>query len=136
MKFKLEIIKNLKKFKFKNFKEQSGTLTPLYVGDHLPNNFKLKRLFFVYGKKKYLRADHAHKKCSQIIFPVIGKVKITTFFKKRKKIFFLDQKKGTALTVPIHAWIRIKFFKDNDCILTACNYKYDKKNIFQILKHF
>lgn len=113
--------------KFKNFREKSGTLTPFYVGKHLPNNFKLKRFFFLYGKKKYLRADHAHKKCSQIIIPIFGKIKITTYFNKKKKIFILNPKNEKALFVPIHTWIRLKFFRNDDCILTACNYKYDKK---------
>ena len=113
--------------KFNNFTEKSGTLTPFYVGKHLPKSFKLQRFFFLYGKKKHLRANHAHKKCSQIIFPIIGKIKITTFFKNQKKNFLISKKKKTALIIPIHTWILIKFFKDNDCILTACNYKYDKK---------
>lgn len=113
--------------KFNNFKEKSGTLTPFYLGKHWPKNFKLKRFFFLYGKKKYLRADHAHKKCSQIIFPIKGKILIDTFFNKKKKIFLIDPKKGDALIVPVYTWIRIKFLRDDDCLLTACNYKYDKR---------
>ena len=78
--------------KFKSFKEKSGTLIPFYMGKHLPKNFILKRFFFLYGKKKFLRADHAHKKCTQILIPIIGKIKITTYFNKKKKIFKLDNK--------------------------------------------
>ena len=71
---------------YKSFAEKSGTLSPFYIGSHVPKNFKLKRFFFLYGKKKYLRADHAHKKCSQILIPIIGKVKVTTYYDKNKHL--------------------------------------------------
>ena len=112
---------------YKSFKEKSGCLIPFYIYKSFPKFFKLKRFFFVYGKKKYLRADHAHKKCSQIIIPVKGTTKITTYYKKRKKIFFLKTSKNKALFIPIHTWLNIKFYKNNDSILTLCNYLYDKK---------
>ena len=112
---------------YKSFKETSGSLIPFYINKNLLKSFKLKRFFFVYGKKKYLRADHAHKKCSQIIIPVKGTVKITTYYKKNKKIFFLVTKKNKALFIPVHTWLNIKFYKDNDSILTLCNYHYNKK---------
>ena len=54
-------------------------------------NFKVKRYFFLFGKKKYIRADHAHLKCSQIIIPINGKIKITTYRKNRKKIYILSR---------------------------------------------
>lgn len=122
-------MKNLKPnyIHYKSFKEKSGSLIPFYVDKSFPKSFKLKRFFFVYGKKKYLRADHAHKKCSQIIIPLKGTTKITTYYKKRKKLFFLKTSKNKALFIPIHTWLNIKFYKNNDSILTLCNYLYDKK---------
>ncbi len=122
--------------KFKSFKEKSGTLIPFYMGKHLPKNFILKRFFFLYGKKKFLRADHAHKKCTQILIPIIGKIKITTYFNKKKKIFKLDPKKGVALKISTHTWLNIKFNKNDDCLLTACNYKYDKKEYISDFRIF
>lgn len=122
-------MKNLKPdfINYKSFSEKSGTLVPFYINKSFPKFFKLKRIFLVYGKKNYLRADHAHKKCSQIIIPIKGNTKITTYHKKKKKIFFLKPSKNKALFVPIHTWLNIKFFKNNDSILTLCNYQYKKK---------
>ncbi len=122
--------------KYKFFKEKTGTLTPFYIGRQLLKNFNFKRFFFLYGKKKYLRADHAHKKCSQILIPIFGRVKVTTYFNKKKKIFLLDPKKGTALKIPVYTWLNIKFHKNDDCLLTACNYKYDKKEYISDFKVF
>ena len=41
---------------YKSFAEKSGTLSPFYIGSHIPKNFKLKRFFFLYGKKKIFKS--------------------------------------------------------------------------------
>lgn len=121
---------------FKSFSDKTGKLTPFYVSQHLPKGYKLRRFFFLFGKKNYLRADHAHKKCTQFIVPIVGKVKITTFNNKKKKIFILDHKKELGLIVPTYTWLNIKFYKNNDCLLTTCDYKYDKKEYISNFKVF
>ena len=60
-------------FRYSIYPEYNGSLIPFYTKKHFPKYFKLKRFFILYGKKKYFRADHAHKKCSQIIIPLRGK---------------------------------------------------------------
>ena len=90
----------------------------------------------MYGKKDYLRADHAHKKCYQIIIPINGQIKITTFFNKEKKIFLLNSKNNKLLFVPTYTWLRIKFYKNNDSLLTLCNFKYDKKEYINNFNEF
>ena len=68
--------------KSKTYSDKTGSLIPYYKKNSL-KNFNIKRFFFVYGKKKYFRADHAHKKCNQILIPVAGKI----------EVFILNQKK-------------------------------------------
>ena len=72
-------IKNSKKFS-----DITGDLIPFYK-DKLLENFNIKRFFFVYGNKKYFRADHAHKKCNQILIPINGKIEVTITTLKNKK---------------------------------------------------
>ena len=122
--------------KFKSFKDITGQLIPFYSNKHFPKNFVFKRIFFLYGKKKYLRADHAHKKCTQIIIPILGKIKVKKYKNNRKKIFNLSPSNKKALLVPVFTWLNIKFFKDNDCLLTICNYKYDKKEYISNFNDF
>ena len=79
--------------KFKEYNSNNGCLTPFYTNNHF-NKFNIKRFFFIYGIKNKLRADHAHKKCNQIIIPVKGSAKIEIITKqKKKKIFFISKKK-------------------------------------------
>lgn len=127
---------NLKTFKFNRYPENSGELVPFYTQNFEKMNFKVKRFFFLFGKKKYIRADHAHLKCSQIIIPINGKIKITTYRKNRKKIYILSRFKKEALFIPNLTWIRINFLRDNDCLLTLCNYKYDKKEYINSFDKF
>ena len=87
-------------------------------------------------KKKFIRADHAHLKCDQIIIPIKGKIKIITYRKKKKKIYILSRLKKEALFVPTLTWVRINFLKDDDCLLTLCNYKYDKKEYISSFEKF
>ena len=123
-------------FKYKIFPDFSGTLIPFYINNSFPKKFLLKRFFLLYGKSKYFRADHAHTKCSQIIVPLKGSIKIKITSKSKNKIFFLSTKKNNALFVPPYNWITIFFKNNNDSLLTLCNYKYDKKEYILELDKF
>ena len=76
------------KKKIKKFKKKSGTLIPFSFKKDFP--IKSKRIFFISGKKNFVRGDHAHKKCSQYLFPILGKFQITSISKTGKKIFTLN----------------------------------------------
>ena len=126
----------LKIKKSKKFSDITGDLIPFYK-DKLLENFNIKRFFFVYGNKKYFRADHAHKKCNQILIPVNGKteVSITTLENKKKK-FLLNLKNNNFLFVPKFHWIKLKFLEKKSILLTLCDYKYDKKEYIQSKSKF
>ena len=121
----------LKTLNFKSYKDKSGELIPFYSNKHF-NNFRIKRFFFIYGNLKYPRADHAHKKCNQILIPIKGKMilKVTTISKK-KYIFVVSEKNKKYLILPKYHWIKILFKEKNSILLTLCDYKYDKKEYIQ-----
>ena len=117
--------------KFNRFTDITGSLVPFYKNKSL-NNFNIKRFFFIYGKKKYMRANHAHKKCNQILIPINGTIKIDIFnLKKKKKTFTLSQKNKNYLLVPSFHLMKIKFFQENAILLTLCDYKYNRKEYIQ-----
>ena len=127
---KLEIKKS------KTFSDKTGSLIPFYKSKTL-KEFNTIRFFFIYGNKKYYRANHAHKKCNQILIPVYGKIKVDIINKKGvNKKFILSHKKNNYLNVPKKNWIRIKFFTKDSILLTLCDYKYDKKEYIQSKKKF
>ena len=122
--------------KSKTYSDKTGSLIPYYKKKSL-KNFNIKRFFFVYGKKKYFRADHAHKKCNQILIPVAGKIEVFILNQKKiKKKFILSLENNKYLFVPKKHWIRLKFFKEDSILLTLCDHKYDKKEYIQSIKKF
>jgi len=127
-------MKTYKIFDFKKFKNISGELLPITFDKKFP--IKVKRIFFIYGKKKYKRGDHAHKKCSQVFYPLFGKAQITIQFKKNKKDIILDHKKNRAVLVPPKTWSDVKFLTKNAIILVLCDYKYDFNDYIESYEDF
>ena len=121
-------------FNFKKFTKKSGTLLPITFNNKFP--IKVKRIFIIYGKKKYLRGEHAHKKCSQVFFPIRGKIKINMKYKKTKKSVSLSHNGSKALLVPPSSWSRVEFLKNNSVVLVLTDYEYDVKDYIETYKEF
>ena len=121
-------------FNFKKFTKKSGTLLPISFNNKFP--IKVKRIFIIYGKKKYLRGDHAHKKCSQVFFPIKGKIKINMKYKKTKKSINLTHNNSKALLVPPRIWISVESLNSNSAVLVLTDYEYDVKDYIETYKEF
>ena len=127
-------MKSPKIINFKKFTKTSGKLLPITFNNKFPIN--VKRIFVIYGKKKYKRGDHAHKKCSQVFFAIKGKIKINMKYKNTNKSVFLDYNKSKALLVPPSIWSRVEFLKNNSVVLVLTDYEYDFKDYIETYKEF
>jgi UDP-2-acetamido-3-amino-2,3-dideoxy-glucuronate N-acetyltransferase len=124
----------MKKFTFKKFTKRSGSLIPFSLSKDVP--FKSKRIFLIYGKKNFVRGDHAHQKCKQFLVPIFGKmvVEYENRFKKFKNILDYKNKKGLLLNPK--TWCKIKF-KTNNCILMVfCDREYEFKDYIENYESF
>ena len=113
----------MKKIKIKNFKKKSGSLVPFSIKKSLP--FKIKRIFIIKGKKNFIRGDHAHKKCSQFLYPLVGKIKIYCITKKISKNIILDENKMEGYLLSPKTWCKIKFLSNSAILLVACDREYE-----------
>ena len=86
---------------------------------------KVKRVFFLYGKKNKIRGEHAHKKCSQFFIPIQGKFILNIKTPKTKKNFVLDHLSKNALLVPPKYWCGVKFINKNSILMVACDKYYN-----------
>ena len=127
-------MKSPKIFNFKKFTKTSGKLLPITFDNKFP--IKVKRIFFIYGKKNYIRGDHAHKKCSQVFFPIMGKIKINMKYKKTEKSINLSHNGSKALLVPPRIWSKVEFLKNNSVVLVLTDYEYDYKDYIETYKEF
>ena len=112
----------MKNRKFKIYKNDTGSLLPISLKKQIP--FKVKRIFIIYGKSGSKRADHAHHKCSQYLFPLFGSVNVTyqnkngNFF---KRLSFVNRE---GLLLKPKTWCKIKFLTKNAVLLVACDMEY------------
>ena len=127
-------MKQIKKFKLKDFKKNGGRLIAIPFNKKF--FFKVERIFYIYGKKFLKRGNHAHKKCSQVFYPLFGKFQIAIQSKKIKKIISLDSKKNKAILVHPKTWCHVKFLTKNAIILVLCDYKYDFKDYIESYEDF
>ena len=127
-------MKSPKIFNFKKFTKASGKLLPITFNNKFP--IKIKRIFILYGKKNYIRGDHAHKKCSQVFFPIMGKIKINMKYKKTEKSINLSHKGSKALLVPPRIWSSVEFLNNNSIVLVLTDYEYDFKDYIETYKEF
>ena len=127
-------MKSPKIFNFKKFTKTSGKLLPITFDNKFP--IKVKRIFVIYGKKKYKRGDHAHKKCSQVFIPIMGKIKINIKYKKTEKSINLSHNGSKALLVPPKIWSSVEFLNNKSVVLVLTDYEYDFKDYIETYKEF
>ncbi len=113
----------MKKFKFKSFKKKSGKLTAFSLKKNFP--IKVKRIFIINGEKNFVRGDHAHKKCSQFVYSILGKIKIELISKKEKQTIILSHNRNEGYLLKPKTWCKIKFLTKNAILLVACDMEYE-----------
>ena len=118
----------------KKFTKASGKLLPITFNNKFP--IKVKRMFFIYGKKKYKRGDHAHKKCSQVFIPIKGKIKINMKYRKTEKNILLNANRSRSLFVPPKIWSSVEFLNSNSLVLVLTDYEYDFKDYIETYEEF
>ena len=121
-------------FNLRKFTKKSGKLLPITFNNKFP--IKVKRIFVIYGKKNYIRGDHAHKKCSQVFFPIMGKIKINIKYQRIQKSINLSHKGSKALFVPPGIWSSVEFLNNNSIVLVLSDYKYDFKDYIETYEEF
>ena len=124
----------MKKFTFKKFTKKSGSLIPFSLSNDVP--FITKRIFLIYGKKNFIRGDHAHRKCKQFLVPIFGKMEVEyeNKFKKFKDI--LDYKKKRGLLLKPKTWCKIKFRTNNCILMVFCDREYEFKDYIENYQSF
>ena len=124
----------INKIKFKAFKRKSGTLIAFSLKKNFP--IKVKRIFFINGKKNFIRGDHAHKKCSQFLFPVLGKMTVNYVSRAKKGSIKLDHLKREGFLLKPKTWCKIKFLTNNAILLVACDMEYEFRDYIENYSDF
>ena len=124
----------IKKTKIKSFKNLTGKLIPFTFNNRFP--IKAKRIFYIFGKKNKIRGEHAHRKCSQFLFPLLGNFELTILSKKENKKFIMYSKKKFGFLIKPKTWLKIKFLSKSSVLMVVCDKNYDFKDYIEDLKEF
>ena len=127
-------MKKIKTIKIKVYKNKTGKLLPLSFNKKLP--IKIKRIFFIYGKKDKIRGNHAHKKCYQLFIPLLGNFILNIKTPKVTKKLILSEKSKEGVLVPPEYWCSTKPCKNNSLLMVACNQYYDLKDYINNFKKY
>jgi len=120
--------------KLKIYSDKTGDLVPISLKVNIP--FKTKRIFIIHGKKNYIRADHAHYKCSQFLIPLCGSIIVNYENKKSKFKKILSVKKNNCLMLKPKTWCKIKFNSSNSKLMVFCDKEYDPSDYIRNYKKF
>ena len=120
--------------KLKIYSDKTGDLVPISLKDNIP--FKTKRIFIIHGKKNYIRADHAHYKCSQFLIPLCGTIIVNYENKKSKFKKILSVKNNNCLMLKPKTWCKIKFNSSNSKLMVFCDKEYDPSDYIRNYKKF
>ena len=88
-----------------------------------------KRFFSVYVKKPTIRGFHGHKKCTQILFCLNGKIEVHAFKNKKWEVFKLIKNKNYLIIPPKH-FLKIKYCKNHSILGALCDRNYEKKDYY------
>ena len=126
-------LKNIKKIKIKNFQNQKGLISVISKNEIPKINFK--RIFFVSCNKSTTRGNHAHKKCYQFMFSLMGKIKLIFDDGLKKKEIIIEPKKNGFL-VPPTIWSSQKYLNKNSMLGVICDRNFEAKDYIRNYKEF
>jgi UDP-2-acetamido-3-amino-2,3-dideoxy-glucuronate N-acetyltransferase len=124
----------MKYYTFKKFTKKSGHLVPISFKKDVP--FTPKRIFLIYGKKNFLRGDHAHKKCSQFFLPISGKIELFFTDSNKSKNVILDSKKKKGILLEPLTWCKVTFKTKNAVMMVFCDREYEFNDYIEKYEDF
>ena len=127
-------MKKIKNFKIKTYSNNTGKLVPIYFNKKFP--MKVKRIFFINGKKNKIRGEHAHKKCTQFFIPIQGKMTLIIETPNNKKSIILSRLSKTTALVPPKYWCSIKFLEKNSILMVACDKRYEPNDYLESFEEY
>jgi dTDP-4-dehydrorhamnose 3,5-epimerase-like enzyme len=123
--------KKIIKGKFKIKKDLSGVLSFLEKKKEIK---EIKRIFFVKVKKKTTRGNHAHKKCTQILFCLNGCLDLEIFNGNKWCTIRLVEFRDYIIVPPLN-FVKIHYKKKGTILGVLCNRYYDKNDYIYNIKY-
>jgi dTDP-4-dehydrorhamnose 3,5-epimerase-like enzyme len=112
-------------FNLQRHEDLNGFLCVLQRG--IDVDFDIRRLFAVSASEGDIRGEHAHKRCSQVLICVSGKVLVTCSNGTESAEYLLDAM-HVALLVPPGLWAKQEYLTNNSLLIVLCDRDYEPQD--------
>lgn len=106
-------------------RDKNGDLCVYECGQHVP--FDIRRVFTVSARTGDIRGDHAHKKCTQLLVCVSGKIRVICDDGSAVTEYLLDNM-GAGLLVPPGIWAKEEYMVDDAVLMVLCDRGYEAED--------
>lgn len=112
----------LNRIQFQRHLEENGLLCVFESGQLVP--FPIQRVFTISARKGDLRGDHAHKKCTQLLVSLCGKIRVNYDNGLVVSGHVLDGM-GSGLLIPPGVWSTQEYLSEAAILMVLCDRVYE-----------
>ena len=107
---------------FLTYGNSNGTLSVYECGKQVP--FDIRRVFTVSARKNDVRGNHAHKKCTQLLVCISGKILVSCDDGSVSTQYLLDNM-SMGLLVPPGIWASEEYVDNAAVLMVLCDRGYE-----------
>ena len=107
---------------FLTYGNSDGTLSVYECGKQVP--FDIRRVFTVSARKNDVRGNHAHKKCTQLLVCISGKILVSCDDGSVSTQYLLDNM-SIGLLVPPGIWASEEYVDNAAVLMVLCDRGYE-----------
>jgi dTDP-4-dehydrorhamnose 3,5-epimerase-like enzyme len=111
----------------------NGVLCVFESGRHVP--FDIRRVFTVSARAGDVRGDHAHKRCTQMLVCVSGRIRVTCDDGSVVTEYDLDNM-GLGLLIPPGIWAKEDYMADDAVLMVLCDRGYEAEDYIRDYSDF
>lgn len=119
--------------RFPRHEDINGILCVYESGQHVP--FDIRRVFTVSAKERDIRGDHAHKKCTQLLVCIAGKIRVTCDDGSVVTEYLLDSL-GLGVLIPPGIWAKEEYMADDSVLMVMCDRGYEAEDYIRDYNDF
>jgi len=113
--------------------DSNGKLCVYERGKHFP--FDIRRVFTVSAKEGDIRGEHAHKKCSQLLVCVSGRIRVS-WDNGSVVSHQLLENMGSGILIPPGIWAKEEYLEDDSVLMVLCDRGYESEDYIRNYPEF
>lgn len=111
--------------RFDAFEAANGLLCVYESGKQVP--FVVQRVFTIRAKAGQARGDHAHRRCTQLLVCISGRIRVSCDNGQAVKEYLLDHM-ASGLLVPPGVWAKQDYLDDDAVLMVLCDRGFEAED--------